>query len=307
MKIYNESITSTNAIVTHAIGGTYLSDWERYSLPTWLEYTKRHDLGLFVIDEIIKNDNKKLYWQKLLIGNHFEETKYKNICYLDTDIIINPAAPNIFDGYDENKIAIISQKKNLPYDIDEILRRLAFFRHNYLSKEYPLDSSLFMSIEDVYLYHNLEPQNDIACTGVFVFNIEKHSQLMEEWFYDYDENVISIDGGGEEVFLNYKILSNQLEQWLNYKWQALWIYEMPWCHSHLYVNNRHTPDNILPCIETSLFNNYFLHFAGAWEGSSWKICDELFTGIEKNKYFDFKEYMKVKLKAEPVGIIRGKK
>lgn len=307
MKIYNESVNKVDAIVTHAIGGSYLDDWERYSLPTWLEYSKKHDLGLFVINEVVESDEKKLYWQKLLLGKHFKKYQYKNICYLDTDIVINPAAPNIFDKYDSEKIAIISQKKNLPFNLDETLRRLAFFRHNCYSKKYPLDSSLFMSTHDVYRYHNLDPQDDFACTGVFIFNVDNHSTLLENWFHEYDENVISIDGGGEEVFLNYKILSNKLEQWLDYKWQALWIYEMPWCHSHLYLENKREPKDIVPCIETSLFNNYFLHFAGAWEGSAWKMCDRLFEGINKKLFYEFDEYMKIKLKALPVGIIRGKK
>lgn len=311
MRIYNEANESGNIIVTHAIGGTYLNDWERFSLPTWLIYCKKHNLGLYVIDEQIRDDSKSLYWQKFLIGNYFKKQfkSIKNLCYLDTDIIINPTAPNIFDIYDDKKIAIISQKKNLPFNLNEALRRIAFFRHHYLSNSYPLDSSLFMSTEDVYNHHNLQPQSDFACTGVFLFNIDNHADLMEDWFNLYDSEITStsIDGGGEEVYLNYHILSNNLEQLLDYKWQALWIYEMSWNHSHLYIDYTKNMESVLRCIETSLFNNYFLHFAGTWEGSAWKFCNRLFEGIALNKFIDFNEYMNKELTGKPVGILRAKK
>ncbi len=40
---------------------------------------------------------KKPTWNKLLLGNEIlKKFKQKNMCYLDTDILINPISPNIF-------------------------------------------------------------------------------------------------------------------------------------------------------------------------------------------------------------------
>ena len=73
------------------------------------------------------------------------------------------------------RIWAISQINNLPYDEFIVKKRMAFMRNKFYSKKYPLDSSLFMNLKQVYKYNNLPKQKDYACTGVLVFNAKKHS------------------------------------------------------------------------------------------------------------------------------------
>ena len=105
MKIILSPKIKKNYIVTIAIGDQYLSEWEQYALPSWKLYCEKYDIGLIVFtrDLISKQDLKwkKATWQKLLIGNTLKSkiSNIDNICYLDTDILISPIAPDIFNNF----------------------------------------------------------------------------------------------------------------------------------------------------------------------------------------------------------------
>ena len=102
---------------------------------------QKNSIGLIVVykDLIEKNNNwKSPNWQKLLIGNLIIKNKIKinNVCYLDTDILINPLSPNVFKNYETNKISLVSQVKNIPYSLEKIRKKIAFNRHYFYSKKY---------------------------------------------------------------------------------------------------------------------------------------------------------------------------
>ena len=313
--IFRESITSNNYLVTVAIGEEYLNNWKNIALSSWMKYCEKYDLGLIVfINDLIdkKNSNwKKANWQKLLIGvtlKKYQQLVINNICYLDTDIIINTYAPNVFNNYDEDTIALVSLRKNLPYPYDEVLRRLAFLRHKHYSTDYPLDSVLFVSLEDLYKTHNLVPQNDETCTGLFIYNLDKHSEMMKEWFYKYSSDVYSITNGGEQTHLNYEFLNYGKVSWLDYKFQAIWVFEMAWKYPFLYNYGRDDKNLIRECIEASLTTNYFLHFAGSWyESDMWKIGHFFEDKYSEKLLEEYFKYIQQPVIGKPQGMIKAKK
>ena len=193
IKILIEPAQTGNLLTTIAIGDQYYQDWYEYALPNWKEYCLRHKLGLVVFDEDLVSQEdkfwKKATWQKMLIGEALSNRlpSVNNICYLDTDILINPYAPNIFDQYEEERIGLVSLRKNLPFPYEDVLRRLAFLRNNYFEGNYPLDSALFISTDNLYRFHDLTPVDDEACMGLIVFNTKNHSILMKQWFEKYDK------------------------------------------------------------------------------------------------------------------------
>lgn len=300
---------SKNYLVTIAIGENYYKDWFKFALPNWLRYCKKNDIGIIAIthDLLSKKDPtyKKPTWQKLLIGKIFIENKLdiENICYLDSDILANPQAPNIFENYDDKNIGVVSQRKNLEQPLNETLRKIAFLRHYNYSNQYPLDSSLFMTTEDVYKYHNVEPQNDYFCAGLFVFNLKNHGMLMNSWFDKYTKDIHTLTGGGDEPILNYEFLNYGKINWLDYKFQALWIYEISWKYPFLYNYGKRNIDLIKECVEASLTTNYFLHFAGSWfESEMWKI-ENFFENAQKKKYLEnYHNYLKLPVTGKPVGL-----
>ena len=306
---YYKAIKSEFTLVTIAVGEKYLSSWETYSKNNWIEYCTRHNINLYVVveDLISKEDPKwkKATWQKLLLGNALRDIspESKLICYIDTDFLISPFAPNVFDSYkDYSTIGLVSQINNLPYDLNMIKRIISYGRHSFYSKSYPLDSSIFMEAEDIFEHHNFPKFTDYACAGFFIFNSSNHSEMMFDWFFEVESNYVSLTGG-DEPFFNNLVQSWGNITWLSYKFQALWIYELAGKYPFLYQNNSSNSQLIIDCIKSSLTQNYFLHFAGSWNES--EMIKEYLTKSEFPFFEDdFKDYLDRPVTGKPKGMIR---
>jgi hypothetical protein len=322
MKIYYIPKNCKNVISTILIGKKFYEDWYKFSYPSWIKYCKKHNLGLIVFKKYLvdkKNPKWKISnWHKLLIGEELNKNKLKikNVCYLDADILINFVnSPNIFKIYKEQGFGLISQVKNLPYKISTPIKsnglsieeyscrkRMAFFRNKYFSKRYPLDSSLFMPLHSQYKYIGVKPKKDYACTGVIVFNLKKHSKILKKIFFKYKMGYKNL--ASEETYLNFE-LQNYKIQWLDYKFQSLWAYEIPHYYSFLYKNEKNK-ELVRYCIRNSLMNNYFLHFAGSWnECQMWKTT-KIFDKKTINEWRQFEKYYLKKPKGIPLGKIAPK-
>lgn len=269
--------SKNNYLVSLAVGKKFLSDWKKYVLPFWLKYCKKHKLGLLIIKSELSTKSDKKYkksnWQKLLISKFiFDNFKFiKNICYLDTDIIINEHAPNIFESANMKKINVVSLRKNLPFDYKETISKIVILRKNFLNKKYPVNSSINLSLKKLYSFHKLKEQPDEFCTGVLVFQVKKYYKVLENIFNKYNKNIKSITNDGEQTHLNYELQSKKHVNYLSYKFQAIWLFEMANYYSFLYKRKNFYDNVSAQCIESSLINNYFLHFPGSWvEGKMWK-------------------------------------
>jgi hypothetical protein len=303
--------SSNNAIVTIAIGGKYYDQWYENAYPNWKIYCLNHGLGLMVAyeDLISKEDVawKKPTWQKMLLAKEMHRyfPDVENVCYLDTDILINQYAPNIFDGYSDKNIGLVSIIENIPFNRENLNRKISFLRHTYYDKKYPLDSAILMSINNLYTYHNLSPQNDFACMGLIVFNVVNHKSIMESWFNKYDRNVESITGGGDQTHMNYEIQNYGKITWFDYKFQALWNYEMSMKYPFLYNYGRYNKKLIKECVESSLMVNYFLHFAGSWhESDMWKMGGVFDSKEKKIEIRDYYKYLKESVTGDSKGMIK---
>jgi hypothetical protein len=304
---------SGNVLATIAIGEQYLQPFMKYAYHTWEMYCRRHDLGLILFDDdLISPDHpkwKKPNWQKYLIPAAIVEAglPVNNVCHLDTDILVSPIAPNIFDAHAEKKVGLISLRTGLPYPHIELCRRLAFARNRNYSVNYPLDSALFISLTDLYSSIGTQTQSDEACSGVFVFSIENHRDVFSEFFYKFDQSVVSPTSGGDQTHFNYLVQSKNLAQWLDYRFQAQWTYEMAWKYPFLYSTHRDDRAIIKVCIEASLFSNYFLHFAGSWyESEMWEQVKVFDTPDSLEMFSAFSEYMKTPVNGKPLGAIKPK-
>ena len=310
MHIVRKPINSKNYITTIALGQNYLKSFKKYSLPTWLKYCEKHDLGIIIFTcSLVKLDSKnwkKANWQKLLIGNFIKQKKLEidNICFLDTDILINHFSPNIFNFYDNDTFGLVSQFKNIPFPMLEAQKRIAYNRHHFYNKNYPLDSALFMSPEQIFKSMNLSVFQNYACTGLILFNVEKHSEIMYSWFNKYPSNIETLTGG-EEPHLNWEIQNYGKITWLDYKYQAIWIFEQAWNYPFLYTDFQKNKKIIRLCIESCLSNNHFLHFAGSWfESEMWKNNKIYKSDVFLNRLNKFQKYLSIKPKAIAVGQVK---
>lgn len=310
-KVYRSAKDARGLIATLAVGGDHLLRWEQYALPLWDQYCARHNLGLVAVTERISaigSGPTHIMWQKFLIPEYIRNAfdYMQNMLYVDTDILINPQAPNVFDEFDSRGIGLVSQVSKLPYPHQEVLRRIAFFRHTFMSKDYPLDSSLFMKPRDIFRSHNLDLlSDDFACAGLFVINCGISADRFASIYSMYSHDQATLDGGSDEVHLNYEVQKGWPIQWLDYRFHALWIYEMAWKYPFLYRPECIKDKSLVAeCIVASLYSNYLLHFAGSWEGDMWMNEAIVKSVSAHSSYRHLYEYMQQPVTGQPVGVIR---
>lgn len=302
-----------NVIVTLTLGGNYYNDFRNFSLPSWEYYCKKNKIGLLLINRKIENDVDE-YWQKFFIGTFIAKTKelqhVGNACFLDTDILISPIAQNIFDVFDTGSIAIVDFRHNhISPKEDPVLRNIAYFRQKYINSRYPLNSSLFFSIEEQYRIENLPVFSKLFCSGVFCFNIHAHAALLKEWGRNAKKikKLTKKIDHGEQLYFNSCVFSwNKNIQWLNEGWQKIFLFEVGEKYPFLY---KEVEDKklFISCIQASLLSCNFLHFAGSWiEGQAWKeenIVDKEFIKICE----DLEYYRNQKLPDLALGRLREDK
>ena len=137
-----------------------------------------------------------------------------------------------------------------------------------------------------------------------MFNLENHSELMKSWFEKYPSNVKSLTGG-DEPHMNWEIQNHGRITWLNYKFQAIWIFEQAWNYPFLYSDFKNNKKIIKHCVESCLSNNYFLHFAGTWyESEMWKNKDTFKSDVFLSRKNEFQQYLSQIPKSSPVGQIK---
>jgi len=256
-----------NSLVCIAIGKKIYTHWKKFIFPSWEAYCKKNNLGLIVFkEELISKNNpewKKPTWQRLLVGKKIKDNFpiIKNVCVMDIDIIINPTAPNIFDSINKDKINLTSLRNFIPFEYKSTIRKLAFFRKKFTNKNYPLDSFLNCDLKTLYQTDGLKPQRDELCVGVMAFNLKKFSQILYDWFFYFKKEKLVTNFGGCQNQVAFKILSNNYCNLLNYKFQAIWVFEIA-ARFPLILKKLKNFEILSDFAFSVLIDNYFLHFAG---------------------------------------------
>ena len=304
-KIFVKPKKNQNYLLSILIGSKIKKEWEKFSKRLAIEYCKKNKIGLIIIYKNLVTTSgyySQPVFNKYLFAEYLRKNlKFvNNVCYLDHDILCNPLSPNIFNNHKKGKFSVVSKYKNTPYWQTEnyLKRKAAFMRKAYYQKTFPLDSALTISRKQTYNYHNWADQGDYFCSGLLMFNVKEKSKFIENIYKKYKKKNLKTLTTGEEPIMNYEILKSQKVNWLDYKFQALWMYEMNSKYPFLYKYN--TNDKvILDCIEHSLSENYFLHFSGKWpEGQMWKNKN-IFRKNTVKFYEKFYNFLKKKLKSKP--------
>ncbi|MDC0454723.1 hypothetical protein OAL68_01750 [Candidatus Pelagibacter sp.] len=303
---------SKNYLVTIGIGKKYYDRWLKYAYPSWKEYCLNNSLGLMIIcNNLIDVSHpkwKKATWQKMLIGELIIKDKLpiNNVCYIDTDFLINPNSPNVFKEIKKDRISVVSTTKRLPYDLDYIRRKISFNRKTYIDKKYPLDSALFMNEKKYYNFHGFKEQKDIVNMGFIGFNVKNHWKRMLGWFNKYDRETFGLTEDGDNPYISYEMLNYGKLKWLDYKYQVCWTYEMAFKYAFLY-NNISNKFLIKECILDSLKDCYFLHFAGTWnESEMWLSNVTKLSKKELKLNQRFFDYLNIKISGKAIGRITPK-
>ncbi|GAB1393980.1 hypothetical protein MASR1M60_21440 [Rhodocyclaceae bacterium] len=252
-----------NAIVTIAIGETYLRTWERLCKPGWLNYATRHGFDLIVItaplDDTEHAKSRSPAWQKLLILNQPWATHYQRIVWLDADIIIShPQAPDILLSADDPKRIGICAGGQLG-EAEE---------HIYLEKllQHRIAPERFAAIRRQYYAGLYAKDNTPACpliyqTGVMALNPARHNDLFLR--------VYAMEQHGrhyEQIKLSREIWENDLAQPISARFNWCVLEEMILNDPAWKLAEKASSEAIARGIESTriaMSKGYFLHFAGA--------------------------------------------
>jgi hypothetical protein len=279
MYIEFDSFKHTEFLVTTAMTEHHFEMWRSKSLPSWQAYAKRFNLGIICFKTDLVSKSSKTYkngsWQKLLAPQAAKNVanSLKRICLLDTDVLISPFAANVFEAAPDGKFSIVSLINNLPFPEAPMLRRVAYFRHNFYSTSYPLDSFLLGDPFQEFSDLGIKAPADYFCAGVVILD-SNHADLLTNWFHSVSRDTKS--DAWEQTHMNSWI-QNEEHHWLPYEFQAIWKYEMAWNYPFLYgLREDIQSSNVAAkCVKASLWNNHFLHFAGSWfESKAWSLGDE---------------------------------
>lgn len=264
---------SDNWILTTVIGSEYFRRWEILAKESWLRYCSKFDIGIAVVRSEIREPhepNLNGAWQKMLGPRALRDHLGCDVrcLLLDSDIIVSEHAENIFEVIPPGMIGVVSQEFGVPLDRSaDVRKRMAFLRRNLLDPKFPLESSLLSSPADRASWAGLPTLDDYFCSGLVMTDTANHAELFSDWYKmaPQDDSYSKVDWG-EELWLNSCVAARDDVVWLEYKWQALWAFEVAAYYPFVY--SEHCGDEIASwCLAASLLRSNFLHLAGSWETS----------------------------------------
>jgi hypothetical protein len=209
-----------------------------------------------------------------LVLSHPDVRAYDQVAWIDSDVLINPSSPSIFENVPLEMIGAVDLYATP--NVEEYRIRLERL-YEYWTKN---GTSFIHNISPTE-YHNkfgLEGEfQSVVQTGVLVLSPKFHRELLEHVYHNYEDKG---EGrwGYEMRPLSYEILINDLAYWLNPKFNMLWPYIKQFLYPflsssdsyfHRALNKAMRISGLAPkfslaakCATTAYLNNYFLHFSG---------------------------------------------
>jgi hypothetical protein len=240
------------AIVTLIVGDNYKSMWEKFCKKSFEDYAKKYNFDLVLIEHAIdkseKAQEKKLAWQKLLIGTIPELKKYETLIWIDADIIINvDFALNILEGVPKDRVGAVRYHSLLSQPL---------FSKIYVNRKGRRSSEEFKL--EILEAHRLKASTScLINSGVLVIP-QNLVHVLESTYYKYAS--VNHPQHQEQVYLAYELYSNNLTYFIDDKFNAVW-YEYK---CGLYLENSSKELN-KELIKKILSKVYFFHFAGNQE------------------------------------------
>lgn len=197
-----------------------------------------------------------------------EVQEYDQVAWLDSDIIINPTAPNIFDEVPVERIGGVKGFDQLYQNSQDVFTEDVL---NYIKTPY-------RNAKEWYRLNNLIPEYDeVLQTGVMILSPKYHNDFLKNIFFTGQD---SKTGDYEMPSLSHGALKNELIYWIDDRFNMLWTGLM--CHKYREclppktqvfpirqfkkITRGHYQFPNRGLLKTSLVSafkeSYFLHFAG---------------------------------------------
>jgi len=260
------------ALVTLVLGDRYKERFAAQAAPTFRAYAKAHGLTLIVLDRLLDDDllgrSRSPAWQKCLIFRHPKVKTFDQVAWLDADIVINPAAPSVFDGVPAGAFGAVDAfaSPSAQAFADAWAKTRAYLAQNGLTAPDDATPELF------YRNYGLADGPDkVAQTGVLVLSPEAHGPVLER-AYQETRRPDSREMLFEMRALSYHLVSQSPVRWLDPRFNTLWATALfnhyPFLTEGAFLAAfRDRPDLYIHvkarCLAALYDTSYFLHFAGA--------------------------------------------
>lgn len=155
----------SDAIVTTVMGEKFSKFYDKFFKESQIKFSDKIKTDFVVIDKVIEESKKHSHpsWQKLLMFRNKNIYDYKRVLFIDADVYVTKHAKNPFEGIGDE--IIWSMAKNNPYNLSDYAKT---------------DLELY-----AYCPKNNRPDYMLNA-GVFIIK-KTHSQIMENIFYEYEE------------------------------------------------------------------------------------------------------------------------
>ena len=239
--------------------------WRSNCEENWKRYAKKHDIDIIAIDKVIDQDflpERSLAWQKCLILEHPEVLEYDQVAWVDSDIVMNPDAPNIFDGIPVEKIGGVQGFKQLYHSGEDAFGSEIL---NYIKTPYKNE-------REWYKLNKLTPEyTDVLQTGVVIMSPKYHRELLKGVFYSNED---SVTGDYEMPILSHRVIEGDLIHWIDERFNLLWTGLM--CHKY---------PQCLPTVDGFFIRQYKKYIRGHYMLPAKKVYMESLKEGFKNSFF----------------------
>jgi len=257
--------SNKKAIVTLAIGAPYLLNYKKFCKTNWEAYALKHGYDIYVfdkaIDSSIRASQRSPAWQKCLILEDKNIRKYKQVVWIDSDIMINyENSPCICENVPVEKIGAVNSYANPSPEIYQFFLKRMYDSWEKNNISYIDNLSSF----DFYSSFGLDKGfKDVLQTGVMVLSPECHSNILRKTYDSYEEKKGAF-WNYEMRPLSYEIIKNKFHHWIDYRFNTDWLFEK-YCHYPFLlssVSSSNIYELLIKCVTVSYLNSFFLHFAG---------------------------------------------
>lgn len=273
------------AIVSLVVGKRHTRLFRRYAEASWRAYANRIGADLVVFDHQIDDSEtarrRSVSWQKCLAVQHASVGKYRQVAWLDSDIVIAPSAPSVFDDVPVECVGAVDAY-GFP-DRERAALALAQCYAGWRAKGVPfIDNATPEEYHTVYgLPHGYDR---VVQAGVMVLDPRVHGPIFRYVYERYR------DRGGAEWNYEMRPLSYELQRqasvhWLDPRFNAVWGTLRVLDYSHILNPRAHRVWRALDhlacavnagrhrearrCVADALAASYFLHFAGGADDMRW--------------------------------------
>lgn len=274
--------------MTLALGDQFRAQWHALCEPNWRQYAERHGFDLICIEQPLDSSpraqGRSPSWQKCLILSQPFAAQYERLVWLDADILINAAAPNILANVPPDKVGAVggySAPTPQQYQVANA-RNVSLWRAR--GGAVALDATP----ASYYARYGLPQAQhaDVVQAGVLALSPAHHRAVLEAAYYNYEGR--AGDWQYEMPPLSHELLSRAVVHWLDPRFNTIWLLYALLHYPFLFNVQRprtwrrrlsRRVDRALgfdrlravrrACATAAFHNSYFLHFAAALDELAW--------------------------------------